>query len=40
VIRTVSDSAPRRSDRVVLGQYVFLVAALSALTRLPVALPS
>jgi Zn-dependent protease len=39
VIRTVSDSAPRRSERVAMGQYVFLIAALSALTRLPVALP-
>jgi hypothetical protein len=39
VFRTVTDRAPPRSDRQVLTQYVFLIAVLSALTRLPVGLP-
>ena len=41
VYRTLTDpaSAPPRSDRLALGQYVFLIAALSALTCLPVVMP-
>jgi Zn-dependent protease len=39
VFRTLTDTPPPHSDRQVLWQYVFLVAVLSALTRLPVALP-
>jgi Zn-dependent protease len=39
VFRTLSEPAPQRSDRLVLWQYVFLIAALSALTSLPVQLP-
>jgi Zn-dependent protease len=39
VFRTLTDAAPPRSDRLVLWQFVFLIAALSALTGLPVPLP-
>ena len=40
VFRTLTDhQAPPRSDRLVLWQYVFLIAALSALTQLAVPLP-
>jgi Zn-dependent protease len=39
VFRTLTDPPPPRSDRQVLAQYVFLIAVLSALTRLPVGLP-
>jgi Zn-dependent protease len=39
VVRTISDTPPSRSDSLVLGQYVFLIATLTALTQLPVALP-
>jgi len=40
VFRTLTDhQVPPRSDRLALWQYVFLIAALTALTQLPVPLP-
>jgi Zn-dependent protease len=39
VYRTLTEPPPPRSDRVVLANYALLVAALSAMTLIPVALP-
>jgi Zn-dependent protease len=39
VVRAVGPAAVARSDRTALAQYVFLIAVLSALTRLPVIVP-
>jgi Zn-dependent protease len=39
VFRALGSAALPRSDRVALTQYVFLIAVLSSLTRLPVVLP-